>query len=171
MANFAYLKCFNDLLLKKMERLQKENKELKEQKEKASRLKRSYNSLVDCVNNCDYEIVQCEKCDDWDHYGHMEQFSDIMYCGDCSQNYVECCWCGNHYNLDDDDDKKLVVFDMDGEVYCKDKEKINDNCWELYEEAMVKYYKKKYDDVIHELIATQIQPFALLMDADDQRSH
>ena len=159
MANFAYLKCFNDLLLKKMERLEKENNKLKEQLERAEPWKGFYHSLHNALQDYEMdEIGQCEDCEN--HYGMEDMcfFKDAHYCEDCygKNNYTECCWCGNHYNLDDDDDKKLVVFDMDGEVYCKDKEKINDNCWELYEEAMVKYYKKKYDDVIDELIATQI---------------
>jgi len=148
MASFAYLKCFNDLLLKKMERLEKENKELKEQKEKASRIERSYNSLKDYVNNCDNEIVQCEKCDDWDHFCEMQYFWDRAYCEDCSQDYIKCCWCGNAFNLKDKVDKTLFIYDADAECYCKDDE----DCMEQYEKAMVRHWKNKYDDVMDELI-------------------
>ena len=155
MSSFAYLKCFNDLLLKKMERLEKENKELKEQKEKASRLERSYNSLVDSVKRgWSAEIVQCAKCDDWGHYGEMQYFWDAPYCDDCSQDYVKCCWCDNAFNLNDKVDKTLFIYDADCDCYCKDDE----DCMEEYEKAMVRHWKdfyrhwkNEYDNVVKEL--------------------
>ena len=93
MANFAYLKCFNDLLLKKMERLQKENNELKK------RLDNATEHLEEC------EILRCKKCKFYFDNGYVDEVKELnnevnIYCYDngCIHDVSWSCYkCEAYY--------------------------------------------------------------------------
>ena len=88
MANFAYLKCFNDLLLKKMERLQKENNELKKR----------FDNATEHLEEC--EVLRCKKCKFYfDNDEVKEVYNEVsLYCYECIHDVAWSCYkCDEHF--------------------------------------------------------------------------
>ena len=114
MATFAELKCFNHLLLEKLERLEKDYKRL-ERNHKFYKKKnlRNYNelhSLKNCVDLSD--VVCCNECvgEMWYSYDDTTLVGDVYVCHNCwnDKGYFECDGCMEPYG----DDEKYMKFSV-----------------------------------------------------------
>jgi len=150
MATYAELSCLNKILLQKLNNQQKEIKKLKNELVKTMTYETMLDSLQNCLEHNSYdELCVCVDCDKYINMGNATYYFDEPYCESCSENYnfkfCECC--GNVWDLDDEADKKEVLFDLEGNPYCSGY----NHCETRYEEAMTEYFKKKYKVVMDEV--------------------
>ena len=101
MSDFAQLKCFNKLLLQKMQRMEKQMKKLETENLNLSNEKKEYRSLMDCVDLDD--VRKCWDCDLWYDDDDLVEVGDAYICERCydEKNYYRCDNCGEDYCEDE----------------------------------------------------------------------